>query len=163
MAIEPRVWIWPKLKSIVRAIQALRYAVADEHDAARQQTGDTAQQLRTRAEEYNDAYRDLDDELTHRQPPNMKHCSDDSVHGNSAPVQITRFSLPKDAREILISVVMAASVLTSLVLWSKLHDAEKDIQTQIWLRDDALTKFEQGPFADTKAHVLALELNCKEH
>jgi len=56
---------------------------------------------------------------------------------------------------------VAGSILTNWILWTKLHDAEHDIQTQIWLRDDALTKFEQGPFADTKAHVLALELNCK--
>jgi hypothetical protein len=77
-------------------------------------------------------------------------------------VNVNRFTLPKDPREIIVAVVMAASIITSLVLWSKLHDAEKDIQTQVWLRDDALTKFEQGPFADTKAHVLALELNCKK-
>ena len=77
-------------------------------------------------------------------------------------VNVNKFTLPKDAREIIVSVVMAIAVITSLVLWSKLHDAEKDIQTQIWLRDDALTKFEQGPFADTKSHVLALELNCKD-
>lgn len=76
-------------------------------------------------------------------------------------VNVNKFTLPKDPREIMVAVVMAASIITSLVLWSKLHDAEKDIQTQIWLRDDALTKFEQGAFADTKAHVLALELNCK--
>jgi hypothetical protein len=52
--------------------------------------------------------------------------------------------------------------MTNLWLWSKFHDAEKDIQTQVWLRDDALTKFEQGPYADLKAHVIALELLQKE-
>lgn len=90
------------------------------------------------------------------------HCSDDSVRDNSAPVQIVRMSLPKEARELILATVTALSVITSLWLWSKLHDAEKDIQTQIWVRDDALTKFEQGPYADLKAHVLALEITCKK-
>ncbi len=77
-------------------------------------------------------------------------------------VNVNRFTLPKDARELIIAVVMAFSVLTNLWLWSKLHDAEKDIQTQVWLRDDALTKFEQGPFVDIKARVLSLERDCRE-
>lgn len=91
-----------------------------------------------------------------------EHCSDESVTGNTAPVQITRFTLPKDARELIIAVVIALSLLTNLWLWSKLHDADKDIQTQVWLRDDALTKFEQGPFADMKANVKALEIVCRK-
>src|SRR6185503_1885020 len=84
---------------------------------------------------------------------------DESVKDNTAPVQIVRLSLPKETRELIIAIVMAASVITNFVLWGKLHDADKDIQTQVWLRDDALTKFQQGPFADLKAHVIALE-NC---
>lgn len=90
-----------------------------------------------------------------------ERCHDDSVTHNTAPVQITRFTLPKDARDLIVATVCALSVLTNIWLWSKLHDADKDIQTQIWLRDDALTKFEQGPYADLKSHVLALELNCR--
>lgn len=78
----------------------------------------------------------------------------------SSLVNVVRLALPKDARDLLIAVTLAASVLVNLTLWSKLHDADKDIQTQVWLRDDALTKFEQGPFADLKAHVLAQEINC---
>lgn len=88
---------------------------------------------------------------------------DESITSNTAPVQSVRFTLPKDPRELIIAVILAASVLTNLYLWSKVHDADKDIQTQIWLRDDALTKFQQGPFADIKAHVLALEMNCKRN
>jgi len=90
-------------------------------------------------------------------------CTDDSItaHQNSH-VSSFRLTIPKDARELIISVILALSVLTNLWLWSKLHDADKDIQTQIWLRDDALTKFQQGPFADMKAHVIALELNYNQ-
>lgn len=82
--------------------------------------------------------------------------------GQGAHVNVNRFTLPKDARDLIIATILAFSVLTNIWLWVKLHDAEKDIQTQIWLRDDALTKFEQGPFADIKAHVIALELNYKQ-
>ena len=77
-------------------------------------------------------------------------------------VNVNRFTLPKDPRELIIAVILAISLLTNLWLWQKIHDADKDIQTQVWLRDDALTKFEQGPFADMKAHVLALEIVQKE-
>jgi len=83
-----------------------------------------------------------------------------TAHEN-ALVNVNRFTLPKDARDLILAVMTALSVMTSLWLWSKLHDADKDIQTQVWLRDDALTKFEQGPYADLKAHVLALEITCK--
>ena len=89
--------------------------------------------------------------------------SDDSItaHENSH-VNVNRFTLPKDARDLILATITALSIITSLWLWGKLHDAEKDIQTQVWLRDDALTKFEQGPYADLKAHVLALEITCKK-
>lgn len=91
-----------------------------------------------------------------------EHSADETItaHPNSH-VNVNRFTLPKDARELVVAVILALSLLTNIWIWSKLHDADKDIQTQVWLRDDALTKFEQGPYADLKAHVLALEINCK--
>jgi hypothetical protein len=97
--------------------------------------------------------------------PNIhpEDCTDESVQASeSAHVNINRFTFSKDARDLILATVTAISVLTSLWLWSKLHDAEKDLQTQVWLRDDALTKFEQGPFADLKAHEIALEITCKK-
>jgi hypothetical protein len=157
-----KIWVWLKCKTIAKALEALLKAGDDEHEKARHSSGTLANEHRAEAEEFHAAKADLWAAQHNTEQSSMRNCSNDSVYGNNAPVQITRFSLPKDAREILVSAVMAVSVITSLVLWSKLHDAEKDIQTQVWLRDDALTKFEQGPFADTKAHVLALELNCKE-
>lgn len=93
---------------------------------------------------------------------NPDHCTDDSVTAHpGSNVNVNRFTLPKDARELIVAVILSLSLLTNLWLWGKLHDADKDIQTQVWLRDDALTKFEQGPFSDLKAHVLALEITCK--
>lgn len=91
-----------------------------------------------------------------------EHSADETITAHeNALVNVNRFTLPKDARDLILAVMTALSIMTSLWLWSKLRDADKDIQTQIWLRDDALTKFEQGPYADLKAHVLALEITCK--
>lgn len=96
-------------------------------------------------------------------PMHAEQSPDESISAAAGShVNVNRFTLPKDARELIVAVILAFSVLTNLWLWGKLHDAEKDIQTQVWLRDDALTKFQQGPFADMKAHVIALELNYQK-
>src|ERR1700677_553313 len=51
-------------------------------------------------------------------------CHDDSVPASdTARDNINRFTMPKDARDLMLATVMAISVLTSLWLWSKLHDA----------------------------------------
>ncbi len=99
-----------------------------------------------------------------------ERCSDDSVQASeSAHVNINRFTFSKDARDLILAIVTAISVLTSLWLWSKLHDAEKDIQTQIWLRQDKdeerFQKFIAGPYADLAGEVKANQLlysKCKE-
>lgn len=86
----------------------------------------------------------------------------ESLHVEAnANVNVNRFTLPKDPREIAVAVILAGSILTNIIVGWLLMGAYKDLQTQVWLRDDALTKFVQGPYADTKAHVIALELNCK--
>lgn len=90
--------------------------------------------------------------------------SPDSTHvraDGSAIVNMLTNVMPKTDRELWMSVVLALTIVVLWVVANKLHDADKDLQTQVWLRDDALTKFEQGPFADMKAHVISLESNCK--
>ncbi len=95
-------------------------------------------------------------------PPSMTrhHDSpDESVTGSeNSHININRFTLPKDARDIIIATVMAAAILTIMILALLLHDAYKDIQTQVWLRDDALTKFMSGPYADLRAEVKATQI-----
>lgn len=99
-----------------------------------------------------------------------ERCSDDSVTASeSAHVNINRFTLSKDARDYILASVTAISVLTSLWLWSKLHDAEKDIQTQVWLRQDKdeerFQKFIAGPYAELAGEVRATQIaivKCKE-
>ncbi len=58
---------------------------------------------------------------------------------------------------ILALVIGACGVIMGINLAKQdREDADfKDMKTQLWLKDDALTKFEQGPFADLKAQVIA--------
>lgn len=94
----------------------------------------------------------------------------DEVHAcDTAHVNINRFTLPKDARDLILATVTAVSVITSLWIWGKLHDAEKDIQTQIWLRqqqdDERFEKFISGPYAQLAGEVKADQIlfnKCKE-
>lgn len=153
-----RLLLWIRRVTINRAVIALTASADSFHQQARQ-ANDPKEAGRLRAEAEADA--DAKKELWsggHRSA--LVH--DHSVSRNSAPVQQTTVSTPKSARDLVLAVFLAASMLLNVYIWSKLHDAEKDIQTQVWLRDDALTKFEQGPYADLKAHVLALEIVCKK-
>ena len=99
-----------------------------------------------------------------------EHCNDESITAHTnASVSSVRFALSKDARDFILATVTALSVMTSVWLWSKLHDAEKDIQTQIWLRQDKdeerFQKFIAGPYAQLAGEVEATKLllgQCKE-
>lgn len=99
-----------------------------------------------------------------------EHSADETVTAHEgANVNVTRFTLPKDARDLILAVMTALSIMTSLWLWSKLRDAEKDIQTQVWLRQDKdeerFQKFIAGPYAELAGEVKAdkiLFAKCKE-
>ena len=95
-------------------------------------------------------------------PAHVEQSPDESVHANTAPVQITRLSLPKDARELIVAIVMAASLLAILILSYLLHDAYKDIQTQVWLKQDKeeekFQKFVAGPYAQLAGELRANEI-----
>jgi hypothetical protein len=94
----------------------------------------------------------------------------------NANVNVNRFTLPKDARELIIAVVVAASILVNVVLFSlyfstqrELADAYKDIKTQVWVKQDKdeekFQKFVAGPYADLAAQVKASQIlfaKCKE-
>ncbi len=99
-----------------------------------------------------------------------EHSADETItaHENSH-VNVNRFTFSKDARDLILAVMTALSVMTSLWLWSKLHDAEKDIQTQVWLRQDKdeerFQKFIAGPYAELAGEVKAEQImlgKCKE-
>lgn len=76
----------------------------------------------------------------------------------SGHIQSMKLMLPKGARDLIIATVMAAAILAIVILSFLLHDAYKDIQTQVWLRDDAFTKFMTGPYADLRAEVKATQI-----
>lgn len=84
-------------------------------------------------------------------------------------VNVNRFTLPKDARDLIVATVMAACLITIVILGALLHDAYKDIQTQIWLKQDKeeekFQKFVAGPYAQLAGELKANEIlfsQCKE-
>lgn len=96
--------------------------------------------------------------MTHAHYETSQSPNESFTAAEGSNVNVNRFMLPKDARDIIIATVMAAAILTIIILGFMLHDAYKDIQTQIWLRDDALTKFMSGPYADLRAEVKANQI-----
>jgi predicted negative regulator of RcsB-dependent stress response len=83
------------------------------------------------------------------QSPEHDHAS---AQGGSSVNQF-RVTLPRNAWELIVATVLALAILTCWNLWTKLHDAEKDIQTQIWLRSDALSKEN----SDLRGHIIAMQ------
>ena len=92
-----------------------------------------------------------------------------------ANVNYNKFTLPKDAREIIIAMVMAISIMTTVYMYvqlqdvsTRLHDAYKDIQTQVWLKQDKeeekFQKFVAGPYAqlagELKANEFLMQHQC---
>jgi hypothetical protein len=94
----------------------------------------------------------------------------------NANVNVNRFTLPKDPREIVVAVVLALSIMVNVVMGGmylisqrEVADAYKDIKTQVWVRQDKeeerFQKFVAGPYADLAGNVkasLILFSKCKE-
>lgn len=58
------------------------------------------------------------------------------------------------AQDFILAVASIVIVLQAVALYI----AYKDMQTQVWLRDDALTKFMSGPYADLRAETKANQI-----
>jgi hypothetical protein len=58
------------------------------------------------------------------------------------------------AQDTILAIAIVMLVLVSVLLYG----AYKDLQTQVWLRDDALTKFMSGPYADMRAETKANQI-----
>jgi hypothetical protein len=80
-----------------------------------------------------------------------EHCSDDSVHGNTAPVQIARFTVPKDPWQLWTAVLLALSILGNVVLFMTWKHTEQTVDLDRY--DD--NTFINGRFADLAAQVKA--------
>lgn len=77
--------------------------------------------------------------------------ADESVHGNTAPVQSVRFTLPKDARDIIITTLLAISILVNFVLVFQYRHLEQTVDLDRY--DD--NTFINGRFAELSAQVKA--------
>lgn len=96
---------------------------------------------------------------------------DESITAHpSSHVNVNRFTLPKDSRDLILAIVIAASLLTILIESYLLFDAYRAIKTQVWLRQDKeeekFQKFVAGPYAELagqlRANQILFETQCKE-
>ena len=85
----------------------------------------------------------------------VEHSPDASIRQDGeGPKFISQQSISGERTKGWVTNVLLAISTIALVLVSiKLYTAEKDLQTQVWLRDDALTKFMTGPYAKLVADV----------
>ena len=108
-------------------------------------------------------------ETTHAHP--QSHDSDERITASdSAHIQSIKFALPKDSRDLILAIVIAASLLTILIESYLLFDAYRAIKTQVWLKQDKeeekFQKFVAGPYAELagqlRANQILFETQCKE-
>ena len=83
----------------------------------------------------------------HGSPDEGQHLGE-NTHGSNF-----RFVFNGNSKDLILGIVVAASALTTWFVWNKYHDAEKDLQTQIWLRSDSLSKEN----AELRAQILATQ------
>lgn len=80
--------------------------------------------------------------------------TDESMHVEAhANVNVNRFTLPKDPREIIVAVLLALSILVNVSIYMQLHHLEQTVDLDRY--DD--NTFINGRFADLKVEVEAHE------
>ncbi len=84
------------------------------------------------------------------------HSPNESQHAErGGQNQSVRLTLPVSGREMIVAIICAIAILTSLTLWSKLDHAERDLQTQVWVKQDKAEarylEFISGPYAELAA------------
>jgi hypothetical protein len=82
---------------------------------------------------------------------------DESITSNTAPVQSVRFTLPKDAREIIVAAALALSLMVNV--WCGW--IIRDVGTAKWLHDWDLNQFQNGPYVETKIKVGELDARIR--
>jgi hypothetical protein len=78
-----------------------------------------------------------------------EHSNNEQITGNTAPVQIMRFTLPKDLREILIALLLALSIGVNIWCLNTIREAG----TEQRLQQYNLDWFKTHEFADLKGDV----------
>ena len=77
---------------------------------------------------------------------------DESVSGNSAPVQVTRVTLPP-ARDLIMGTLLAFSLLCNIFLYAY----AKDAKTIALVANDALEKFMANQLPELKSRIEVAE------
>jgi hypothetical protein len=144
--MDQRIKVWLKFKHIVAALNALQFWGTHLHEDARHEHDPTkSDELRAEASTAFEARK----ELWEQQHAMKDSSSNDSIHGNSAPVQVTRFTLPKDPREIMVALLLALSISVNVWCISVIRDAG----TEERLKQYNLDWFKTHEFSDLKAEV----------
>jgi hypothetical protein len=82
----------------------------------------------------------------------MQDSSTESLHVEAnANVNVNRFTLPKDPREILVATLLALSIIVNIVLWMQSRHTEQTVDLDRY--DD--NTFINGRFAELAAQVKA--------
>lgn len=81
-----------------------------------------------------------------------EHSPNDSVSGNSAPVQVTRITLPPP-RDLIIGTLLAFSLLCNIFLYAY----AKDAKTIALVANDALEKFMANQLPELKSRIEVTE------
>lgn len=81
-----------------------------------------------------------------------EHSQNDSLHVEAnANVNVNRFTLPKDPREIMVAVILALSILVNIAMYVQLRHTEQTVDLDRY--DD--NTFINGRFSDLAAQVKA--------
>jgi len=150
--MDIRVWIWPKLKSIKLAIDALREVAISEHADAYKKGDD----VRTAAVDFDEAQRDITHELDWRMRPNMRECSNDSINGNSAPVQTTKVGAPVQTvnfSDRALSIISFGFAIASFVISLWANSDNNKIRDEL-LRSERESRVLQQQVMDQSALLL---------
>lgn len=79
-----------------------------------------------------------------------EHSPDESVHvAEHANVNVNRFTLPKDPRELIIAVLLSLSIMVNIVLLIQYHHLEQTVDLDRY--DD--NTFINGRFAELAQQV----------
>ncbi|HLA60962.1 MAG TPA: hypothetical protein VK626_01830 [Nitrospiraceae bacterium] len=81
-----------------------------------------------------------------------EHSPDDTVHAEAhANVNVNRFTMPKDPREILVATLLSLSILINVTLYFQLRHTEQTVDLDRY--DD--NTFINGRFAELASQVKA--------
>ena len=153
--MDIRVWIWPKLKSIKLAIDALRDASMREHLTAHL----SGQEERTTADEYEGAQKDMTHELDWRTKPPMV---DSSMKGNSGQTQQANPTINISERTLSIISLCLTCAVFGVAVMTVVNQSQSENRTRTEL--ERQNRFlQEYRIRVEDAEIAAEEVNPKFH